>query len=99
MTDYVFPREGEWNQDNLHRVMQVVAYDEDHDAIEIQLFEGDVTEFDLDSWNQLDIELVEPRGDWSGPFDDLVPDDISNSEKPMHPTDWNGSADEMDRED
>jgi hypothetical protein len=99
MTDNIFPVEGEWYRDNIGRIMQVVAYDEDSDAIEVQLFEGEVTEFDLDSWNQLEMELIEPPEDWSGPFDDLVPDDMGNTEKPMHPTDWNGPADEMDRED
>lgn len=99
MTDDIFPVEGEWYRDNIGRIMQVVAYDEDSDAIEVQLFEGEVTEFDLDSWNQLEMELIAPPEDWSGPFDDLVPDDMGNTEKPMHPTDWNGPADEMDRED
>jgi hypothetical protein len=99
MTDDIFPLEGEWYRDNIGRIMQVVAYDEDSDAIEVQLFEGEVTEFDLDSWNQLEMELIAPPEDWSGPFDDLVPDDMGNTEKPMHPTDWNGPADEMDRED
>ena len=99
MTDDIFPVEGEWYRDNIGRIMQVVAYDEDNDAIEVQLFEGEVTEFDLDSWNQLEMELIAPPEDWSGPFDDLVPDDMGNTERPMHPTDWNGPADEMDRED
>ena len=79
MTDDIFPVEGEWYRDNIGRIMQVVAYDEDSDAIEVQLFEGEVTEFDLDSWNQLEMELIEPPEDWSGPFDDLVPDDMGNT--------------------
>ena len=79
--------------------MQVVAYDEDNDTIEVQLFEGEVTEFDLDSWNQPNLELVEPPEDWSEPFDDLGPDDMGSTEKSMHPTDCNGPADEVDQED
>jgi hypothetical protein len=99
MTEYIYPEEDEWYKDNIGRIMQVVACDEDSDAIEVQLFEGEVTEFDLESWNQLEVEQIEPPEDWSGPFDDLVPDDMGNTEKPMHPTDWNGPADDMDRED
>jgi hypothetical protein len=89
MTDSVFLSEGGWYQDNLNRAPHVVAYDEDNHAIEIQFFKGDVTEFAIDSWNQLNIELIEPPEDWSGPSDDLVPNDTSSTEKPMHPTDWN----------
>jgi hypothetical protein len=99
MTENIFAREAEWYKDYLDRLLQVILYKEDDDYIEIQLFEGDVTEFDLDSWNPLEIKLIEPPDDWSGPFDDLVADDMGNTEKPMHPTDWNGPADEMDQED
>lgn len=99
MTENIFAREAEWYKDYLGRLLQVILYKEDDDYIEVQLFEGDVTEFDLDSWNPLEIELIEPPEDWSGPFDDLVAEDMGNTEKPMHPTDWNGPADEMDKED
>ena len=99
MAGNVFAGEVEWYKDSIVRVMQVVAYDESNDAIEVQLFEGEGTGFDLDSWNQLEIELIEPPQDWSGPFNDLVADDMGSTEKPMHPTDWNGPADKMDQED
>ena len=99
MTENIFAREAEWYKDYPGRLLQVILYKEDDDYIEVQLFEGDVTEFDLDSWNPLEIELIEPPEDWSGPFDDLVAEDMGNTEKPMYPTDWNGPADEMDKED
>ncbi len=99
MAGNVFPGEGKWYKDSIGRVMQVVAYDESNDAIEVQLFEGGVTEFYLDSWSQLEIELIEPPQDRSGSFDDLVPDGMGSTEKHMHPTDWNGPADEMEQED
>jgi len=99
MTENIFAREAEWYKDYLGRLLQVILFVEDDDYIEVQLFEGEVTEFDLDSWNPLEIELIEPPEDWSGPFDDLVAEDMGNTEKPMYPTDWNGPADEMDKED
>ena len=99
MTENIFAREAEWYKDYLGRLLQVILFVEDDDYIEVQLFEGEVTEFDLDSWNPLEIELIEPPEDWSGPFDDLVTDDMGNTEKPMYPTDWNGPADGMDKED
>jgi hypothetical protein len=99
MTENIFAREAEWYKDYLDRLLQFILYKEDDDYIEVQLFDGDVTEFDLDSWNSLEIERIEPPEYWSGPYDDLVTDDMGNTEKLMHPTDWNGPADEMDQED
>jgi len=99
MTENIFPRESEWYKDYLGRLMQVILNNEEKDYIEVQLFEGEIAEFDLDSWNQLDMERAEAPQDWSGPFDDLVADDMGNTEKPMHLTEWNGPADEMERED
>ena len=99
MAESLFPREGDWYKDSIGRVMQVVAYDESNDAVDVQLFEGEVTEFDFNSSNLLEIELVEPSEDWSGAFDDLVADDMGNTKKSVHPTDWNGPADEMEQKD
>ena len=94
MIESAYPIKGQWYKDNIGRLMQAVAFDEENDAIECE-----VTEFDLDSWNQLDIGPIEPPEDWSGPFNDLVPDDMGSTEKPKHSTDWNGPADDMDKED
>lgn len=99
MSKHMPPREHDWYRDETGRVMQVILFDEDEATVEVQLFEGEITEFDLDNWYELELEAIDPPEDWSGPFDDLVADDMGNTEKPRHPTDWNGPADEMERED
>lgn len=81
MTENIFAREGDWYKDSPGRLLQVILYNENDDYIEFRLFEGEDTEFDLDSRNQLEIELVEPPEDWSEPFDDLVADKIGKTEK------------------
>jgi len=81
MTENIFAREGDWYKDSPGRLLQVILYNENDDYIEVRSFEGEDTEFDLNSWNQLEIELVEPSEDWSGPFDDLVADEIGKTEK------------------
>jgi len=87
MTENIFAREAEWYKDYPGRLLQVILYNEEDDYIEVQLFEGADTEFDLDSCNRLEIELIEPPEDWSGPFDDLVADDMGNTEK-AHASNW-----------
>jgi len=93
------PRENDWFRDESGRVMQVILFDEDDGVVEVQLFEGEITEFDLQSWYELDLEPIEPPEDWSGPFDDLIEDDMGDTEKPMRPTDWDGPMDAIDLED
>ena len=59
---------------------EVVALDENAQTVEIQLFEGEVEEVDLDAWYELVLEPIDPPEDWSGPFDDLEADDLGYSD-------------------
>ena len=55
---------------------EVVALDEDAQTIEIQYFDGELEEIDLDAWYELPIESIEAPEDWSGPFDEMESDDL-----------------------
>ena len=46
---------------------EVVALDEEAQTIEIQYFDGDVEELDLDAWYELPLEAIETPDVWSGP--------------------------------
>lgn len=89
----------DWYRDSQGSTMKVVAFDMDDRMVEVQLFDGDITEYDLDTWYQLGVTEIPAPEDWSGPFDDLIADDFGNTEQPMHPVDWNGPANEMELED
>ncbi len=42
---------------------QVLKVDEDKETVEIQHLDGDIEEFDVDGWAELDLELTEePEG-------------------------------------
>ena len=74
------PIVGNWYRNLEDQIdFEVVALDEDAQTVEIQYFEGEVEELDLDSWYDLVLEPIEPPDDWSGPFDDLEPDDLGDS--------------------
>ena len=60
---------------------EVVALDEDAQTIEIQYFDGELEELDLDAWYELAIESIEAPEDWSGPFDQLESDDLGYEEE------------------
>lgn len=55
---------------------EVVALDEDAQTVEIQYFDGEVEELDLDAWYELPIDPIEAPEDWSGPFDEMEADDL-----------------------
>lgn len=89
MPNELDPIVGQWY---VHRdkgeMFQVVAADPSKDYIEIQYFDGDVEELDPPAWRAMDIELAEPPDDWTGPFDDIEPDDLGLTEADMTPQDW-----------
>lgn len=59
---------------------EVVALDEDAQTIEIQYFDGELEELDLDAWYELAIDSIEAPEDWSGPFDEMEADDLGYDE-------------------
>lgn len=99
MTTEAEPIVGNWYK-NLQskQLFEVVALDEEEDTIEIQYFDGEVGELDSESWYTLELEVSEPPEDWSGPYDDLEPDDLGDSDATMHPENWANPLDELDRE-
>jgi len=93
------PVVGNWYQDQERRTFEVVAVDEDQDAIEIQHFGGEVEEVDFDSWYELEVDVVAPPEDPTGVFDDLARDDLGDTERPPRTEDWSGPWNELDLED
>ncbi len=61
---------------------EVVAVDERTQTVEIQHFDGEVEELDMETWNSLVLEFSEPPEDWSGPFDDLERRELGDGDLP-----------------
>jgi hypothetical protein len=81
----------------LHRdkgeMMRVIAVESDAGLVEVQDFDGDIEELDLDSWRDMDIELAAEPEDWTGPFGDLDPADLGYTETDATPADRRPSLD------
>jgi len=58
------------------QLFQVVAMDDEDGFVELQNFDGDVDEVDMDTWYAMPLDPAEPPEDWTGPVDDLEPDDV-----------------------
>lgn len=85
----VDPIVGNWYE-NLDggQKFEVVALDEDNDLIEIQYFDGDVDEISIDAWYEWDVEPIEEPEDWTGPLDDIEPDDLGYTETGITGEEW-----------
>ncbi len=56
---------GSWYRDRQSgAAFEVVAIDDNSESIDVQMLEGELCEYDLDSWRQLDLEKIEEPDDW-----------------------------------
>jgi len=77
MDNEIGPNVGSWYHDLVNgRVFQVVALDEDAAQVELQHSDGDIEELSLDEWHSMDLEATDAPDDWSGPLDEVQPDDL-----------------------
>ncbi len=82
MRNHEYPDIGHWYQDGLRTAMfEVVAVDKDG-GVEVQHFDGEIEELDLDSWYELELTEIPPPEDWSGPFE-IVKEDLDLFDEPM----------------
>jgi hypothetical protein len=67
------PIVGQWYRGVTNELFEVVAIDDEDETIEIQYFDGTVTEMDFESWNEqlLDrmLDAADAPEDWSGAID------------------------------
>lgn len=64
------PIVGEWYWDPENsKQFEIVATDFQAGLIEIQYFEGELEEIDMDTWYDMKVISIAPPKDWSGPFE------------------------------
>ncbi len=88
-TQIVRPEIGQWYaRGDKGENFQVVGYDDHARTIEIQSFDGDIDEIDIDAWDSLALESSVAPEDCTGPMDEVEPDDLGYSETAMRAQDW-----------
>lgn len=90
------PTVGDWYGDTEDKIFEIVALDTDTNTIEIQYFDGAVEDIDIDDWYEMELESVAEPEDWSGPFDNVVRDDLGDTDFVRHPEDWSSPFDNLD---
>ncbi|MCQ8180903.1 hypothetical protein NP603_07270 [Methylomonas sp. SURF-1] len=85
MTTIADPVIGRWYKDlESNLTFKVVAIEGADESIEVQYANGDLGEYDNDSWYSSTIDYIEDPDDWSAPFDDLEADDLGYTDPDRH---------------
>lgn len=85
MTTITDPKIGSWYKDVENDLtFKVVALEESDDSIEVQYINGDIGEYDTDSWYSSTFDYIEAPEDWSAPFDEIETDDLGYSDTDSH---------------
>ncbi len=90
MSAKIEPVIGNWYRAEDASSFEVIAVDDD--AIEIQYFDGGIEGLDMASWQEMELEEIEPPEDWSGPFDDLEKDDLGYTDMHEDEDDYSGEG-------
>jgi len=71
------PIEGNWYH-HLDKDLDFMVVDVNtlEATVDIQYFDGDIEELEMEEWEEMDLEEIEPPEDWTGPLDDLESDDL-----------------------
>jgi hypothetical protein len=77
------PQVGDWyqNQDK-GEPFQVVSVDAASSTVQIQSFDGELDSIDMEDWGQIPLVRAAAPEDWTGPVDDVEPDDVNEDDSP-----------------
>ena len=81
------PEIGSWYRDIENCLFEVVALDDSEDTIEVQYADGDVTEYDRESWDLLCVNVISDPGVGMGFFYEEVMEENILPDK-MKPISW-----------
>jgi hypothetical protein len=77
------PQVGDWyqNQDK-GEPFQVVSVDVASGTVQTQSFDGELDSIDMEDWEQIPLVTAAAPEDWTGPLDDVEPDDVNEDDSP-----------------
>jgi len=87
---------GAWYQDATEdQIFEVVAIDEKAALIEIQYVDGEVSELDFETWQQMLLLSAKPPEDWRASYE-LSNEDSSMMDDIFIPENWNDPLSDLD---
>ncbi|MFO1406898.1 MAG: DUF6763 family protein [Steroidobacteraceae bacterium] len=90
------PEAGQWYEDlDAEEVFKVLSVDPDEELVRIQWLDGEVQEFDLDAWNEMDLELAEEPEGWVDDDENGGEDEDDDEDEELD-EDWDEDDDDWD---
>jgi hypothetical protein len=90
------PEVSAWYKDVMSgNLFEVVAYDEQNGTVQYQHVDGEVGEFDANSWQELSLIPAQPPEDWQTPFE-INDESSSYSDHAIVPENWSGALSEIE---
>lgn len=71
----------------------VVAIDEETQTVEVEYFDGNLDQYGLEDWYQMEIMPCEAPENWSGPLDIGNVDDLGTDVTDTKSSDWDEPSD------
>ena len=88
MTTITDPIIDRWYKDVENNMrFKVVAIEEVAGDIEVQYFNGDIGEYDKDSWYNSTFDYIEAPEDWAAAYGDIETEDLGYSDPDIHEPD------------
>ncbi len=88
------PEIGSWYRGIDNCLFEVVALDDSEDTIEVQYADGDVTEYDRDSWGLLCVNIISDLGVGIRFYDEVIEENIVPDQ--MKPISWDNVIADVD---
>jgi hypothetical protein len=96
MSNEIDPIVGSWYQHlDKGQDFMVVAFDEESGLVEIQHFDGDIEEVNIEEWYQLNLDTAEEPENWSGAMDIGTKDDYGTEITDTESSEWSAPLDEI----
>lgn len=92
----LMPEVSAWYQDVVSgSLFEVVAIDETSGTIEYQMVDGEVGEYDTNSWQLLFLSPAQPPEDWRNPYE-LNSEDQAYADQTLVPENWSGALSDIE---
>ena len=80
MSAQTFPVVGNWYKSQDGQLLEVITLDEDENCVEVQYFGGEIDQLEFDTWQSIIEDTADQPDDWTGPYDDLDPEELGYSD-------------------
>jgi len=96
MSAQTFPVVGNWYKSQDGQLLEVITLDEDENYVEVQYFGGEIDQVEFDTWQSLIADNADQPDDWTGPYDDLEPEELGYSDVSFRPGMQTFTIDDID---